>query len=113
MTHSSVTPLDLNQGFVVAIEIVAHPGEEEAVAESLLALVEPTMAEPGVKVFAPYRSPTDPRAFFVFELYHDEAAWAEHQRTAHFLDFVDHMLPRLAHRKRVPFVPYGRPATVL
>ena len=101
-------PIDLDRGFVVAIEIVAHPGEEEIVADSLLALIEPTMAEPGVKLFAPYRSPTDPKTFFEFELYRDEAAWAEHQQTAHFQAFVDHMLPRLAHRKRVPFVPYGR-----
>ena len=110
MAHPVLAPLDFEQGFVVAIEIVAHPGEEEAVAEGLLALVEPTMAEPGVTLFAPYRSPTDPHAFFVFELYHDEAGWAAHQKTTHFQAFVEHILPRLAHRKRVPFVPSGRAA---
>ena len=55
----------------------------------------------------PYRSPTNPAAFFIFELYRNEAGWAEHQRTDHFKSFVDNMLPRLAKRERVPYVPYA------
>jgi quinol monooxygenase YgiN len=66
------------------------------------------MAEPGVKLFLPYRSPTDPKIFFVYELYRDEAGWAAHQQTRHFKAFVDEMLPRLARRERVPFVPFAR-----
>jgi quinol monooxygenase YgiN len=108
MTHKALTPVDLNEGFVVAIEIASKPGEEEAVANGLTALIEPTMAEPGVKVFLPYRSPTDRTEFFVFELYRNEEAWAEHQRTDHFKAFIDEILPRIARRKRVPFVPYAR-----
>jgi len=81
--------------------------EGQAVADALAALVAPTMAEPGVKLFLPYRSPTDPKAFFIFELYRNEAGWAEHQRTDHFKSFADKMLPRLARRERVPFVPFA------
>jgi quinol monooxygenase YgiN len=106
MTETSFTPAALNQGFVVAIQIVAKFGEEGAVADALQALVKPTMAEPGVKLFLPYRSPTDPTAFFIFELYENEAGWAEHQKTAHFKSFVETMLPRIARRERVPYVPY-------
>ena len=79
MAETAFTPAELNQGFVVAIEIVAKAGEEDAVAGALQALVKPTMAEPGVKLFLPYRSPTDSAAFFIFELYENEAGWAEHQ----------------------------------
>ena len=107
MTDKSFTPAELNDGFVVAIEIDAKPGEEQAVADALAALVAPTMAEPGVKLFLPYRSPTDPKAFFIFELYRNEAGWAAHQRTDHFKAFADMMLPRLARRERVPFVPFA------
>jgi quinol monooxygenase YgiN len=71
-------------------------------------MIKPTMAEPGVKLFLPYRSPTDPKAFFIYELYVDEAGWAAHQQTSHFKVFVDEMLPRLARRDRIPFVPYAR-----
>ena len=106
MSQKAFTPAELNHGFVVAIEIVAKAGEEDIVAGALEALIKPTMAEPGVKLFLPYRSPTDPAAFFIFELYQNEAGWAEHQRTAHFKSFVDNMLPRIARRERVPYVPY-------
>jgi len=107
MADKSFTPAELNDGFVVAIEIDAKVGEEQAVADGLEALIVPTMAEPGVKLFLPYRSPTDPKAFFIFELYRNEAGWAEHQRTDHFKAFVDTMLPRIARRERVPFVPFA------
>jgi (4S)-4-hydroxy-5-phosphonooxypentane-2,3-dione isomerase len=110
MAEIAFTPAELNQGFVVAIEIVAKPGEDDAVADALAALIKPTMAEPGVKLFLPYRSPTDPAAFFVFELYENQAGWAEHQRTSHFKTFVETMLPRIARRERVPYVPYARSA---
>ena len=106
MAETAFTPAELNQGFVVAIEIVAKAGEEDAVAGALQALVKPTMAEPGVKLFLPYRSPTDSAAFFIFELYENEAGWVEHQRTTHFKSFVDAMLPRIARRERVPYVPF-------
>ena len=107
MTDKSFTPAELNDGFVVAIEIDAKVGEEQAVADALGALVAPTMAEPRVKLFLPYRSPTDPKAFFIFELYRNEAGWAEHQKTGHFKAFVETMLPRIARRQRVPYVPYA------
>ena len=106
MADMAFTPAELNQGFVVAIEIDAKAGAEAAVGEALGALIGPTMAEPGVKLFLPYRSPTDPKAFFIFELYKSEAGWAEHQQTVHFKAFVDKMLPLIARRERVPFVPF-------
>jgi quinol monooxygenase YgiN len=106
MTKTAFTPAQLNDGFVVAIEIVANAGEEDTIASALEALIGPTMAEPGVKLFLPYRSPTDPRAFFIFELYRNEAGWAEHQKTDHFKAFAATMLSRIARRERVPYVPY-------
>jgi quinol monooxygenase YgiN len=106
MADKSFTPAELNDGFVVAIEIDAKVGEEQAVADALAALIVPTMAEPGVKLFLPYRSPADPKAFFIFELYRNEAGWAEHQSTGHFKAFAETMLPRIARRERVPFVPF-------
>lgn len=106
MADTTFTPAELNEGFVVAIEIDAKVGSEEVVAEALRALIHPTMAEPNVKLFLPYRSPSNPRAFFVFELYKSEDGWAEHQKTDHFKIFVDTMLPRIERRERVAFVPF-------
>ena len=107
MTHPSYGPSELNQGFVVAIQLEANVGEEDRLAKSLERLIEPTMSEPGVKLFLPYRSPTDPKTFFVYELYVDESGWTAHQQTSHFKAFVDEMLPRLARRERIPFVPFA------
>src|SRR6201985_2305718 len=107
MADKSFTPAELNDGFVVAIEIDAKAGEEQAVACALQPLVAPPMEEPGVKLFLPYRSPTDPKAFFIFELYRNEAGWAAHQRTDHFKAFAEKTVPRLARRERVTFVPYA------
>lgn len=96
----------LNDGFVVAITIEAKDGEAETVAAILEGLVAPTMAEPGVKLFLPYRSPTQPSLFFVFELYVNEEGWDAHQATDHFKAAIEQLLPRVTRRERVPFVPF-------
>lgn len=106
MENVSFTPEALNDGFVVAINIEAKGGEADRVAEILQGLVAPTMAETGVKLFLPYRSPTEPASFFIFELYEDEAAWGTHQETEHFKDAIKELVPRVARRERVPFVPF-------
>ena len=110
MHKSALTWRDLNDGFVVAINIEAKPDEAETVARLLESLVVPTMAEPGVKLFLPYRSPTSPASFFIFELYVDAAGWNAHQETKHFKDCIRELLPRVIKRERVPFVPYLTPA---
>ncbi|MBI1243416.1 MAG: antibiotic biosynthesis monooxygenase [Alphaproteobacteria bacterium] len=106
MKDKQFTRADLNEGFVVAIRIDAKQGEGDDVARILAGLVAPTSAEPGVKLFMPYRSPGDPDSFFLYELYRDEKGWAEHQETAHFKSAIAELLPHVARRERVPFVPY-------
>jgi quinol monooxygenase YgiN len=106
MKAAKYAPADLNNGFVVAITIEANEGQSEAVGAILEGLVAPTMAEPGVKLFLPYRSPTNPSLYFVFELYVDEAAWGAHQQTKHFEAAIEDLLARVSKRERVPFVPY-------
>lgn len=106
MKKRSYTPADLNIGFAVAITIEAKPGEEDAVGAILQGLVAPTTAEPGVKLFLPYRSPANPAKFFLYELYVDEAGWQQHQETAHFKAAIADLVPRTASRERIPFVPY-------
>jgi quinol monooxygenase YgiN len=107
MHTSAFTPRELNDGFVVAINIEAKEGEADAVAAILEGLIAPTMAEPGTKIFMPYRAPENPSHFFIFELYVDEDGWTAHQETAHFRAALDELLPRLMRRERIPFVPYA------
>jgi quinol monooxygenase YgiN len=96
----------LNDGFVVAIMLEAKEGQADALAEILQVMTPPTMAEPGVKLFLSYRSPTNPLLFFVFELYVNEAAWGAHEATDHFKTAVAQLLPRVTRRERVPFIPF-------
>jgi quinol monooxygenase YgiN len=106
MKKASFTPAELNDGFVVAIMLEAKEGEADAVAAIAQKLIAPSMAEPGVKVFIPYRSPTNPSLFFIYELYVEEAAWGEHEKTAHFKEAIKELLPRVVRRERVPFIPF-------
>ena len=96
----------LNDGFVVAIMLEARDGEADALARILHDMTAPTMAEPKVRLFLPYRSPTNPALFFVFELYVDESGWAAHEATDHFKAAVKELVPRVTRRERVPFVPF-------
>jgi len=106
MSYSESDAANLNEGFAVAINIVAKEGKGDAVADILQGLIAPTMAEKGVKFFVPYRSPTDPLSFFVFELYVDEAGWEAHNKAPHFLSVVDELVSLAVHRQRVPFIPF-------
>ena len=105
MKKPSYTPADLNEGFVVAVTIEAKQGEGEAVAALIARIAAPSQAEPGVKLFIPYRSPTNPLLFFIFELYVSEDGWRAHQESAHFKALIGELLPRAARRERIPFVP--------
>ena len=107
MSYTNSTASNLNHGFAAAINIVAKEGKGDALAEILRGLIEPTMAEEGVKFFVPYRSPTDPLSFFVYELYVDEAGWEAHNNAPHFLNVVDELVSLAAHRQRIPFVPFA------
>jgi quinol monooxygenase YgiN len=106
MNKPTFTPSELNDGFVVAINIEAKPGAGDRMATLLEGLVAPTMNEPGVKLFLPYRSPTNPLQFFIFELYVNEAGWGAHQESAHFKAALQELLELALRRERVPFIPY-------
>ena len=45
MTYTDPAAANLNEGFVVAINIVAKEGQGDAVADILQGLIKPTMAE--------------------------------------------------------------------
>ena len=82
----------------------ARDGEAEELAKLLPELVRACKSEPGVIEFIAHRSRNDPNEFLLYEQYRDEAAFKEHQQTAHFRTLVlDRAVPRLANRERLPF----------
>ena len=54
-----------------------------------------------MKAFQIHQSTTEPHKFFFYEVFRDEAAFAEHQQTAHFKELiVGEAVPKLARRER-------------
>ena len=92
--------------YTVAVTWIAKPGEEDAVAAALEALVEPSRAEEGVIVYIPNRDPEDATKFFIYEQYVDEAAYTAHTETEHFKKWgFGDAIPRLVERKREFYAP--------
>ena len=90
--------------YVIAAHWRARDGEAETIATLLPELVHACKQEPGVIEFIAHRSHADPRDFFLYEQYRDEAAFAEHQKTPHFKSLVlEQAVPRLAGRERMPY----------
>ena len=95
---------------VVAVRWVARAGEEEEVARALAELRAPSLAEPGVLEYRVHRDVGDPRAFFVFEVYENPAAYEAHVQTEHFKTWgLGHAIPRLEERRREFYEPVERP----
>ena len=87
--------------YAVTARWTAREGEEDAVAAAIEQLVDPSRAEPGMILYVPHRDPEDPRVFFFYEQYTDQAAYEAHGASEHFqrLGFGD-AIPRLEDRER-------------
>ena len=59
-------------------EFTVKPGSEARVAEMMQELTGHVRREPGNRLFLPYTRETNPREYFVFEVYDDDAAFEEH-----------------------------------
>jgi quinol monooxygenase YgiN len=59
-------------------EFTALPGKEQRISEILRILTEHVRQEQGNVAFQPFTRASDPRRFFVFEEYVDDAAFTAH-----------------------------------
>lgn len=59
-------------------EFTAIAGCEDQVTQLLAGLTQLVRAEPGNIAFEPFTLESDPRQFFVFEVYEDDAAFEAH-----------------------------------
>ena len=83
---------------VLAVTWVAKVGREAAVAELFVKLTEESRKEPGCAMYQVQRHRTEPRRFFIYEQYRDDAALEAHRNTPHFLQYVKKELPKIADR---------------
>jgi len=83
---------------VLAVTWVAKVGQEAEVAEVLAKLTVEARKEPGCAMFQVHRHRTEPRRFFIYEQYKDDAALETHRNTTHFLQYARKDLPKFADR---------------
>ena len=96
--------VDLNEiraGLVVTAFWDARPEEVDALVGIIGKFLPQAQREPGVKAFQIHQSLTEPTKFFFYEVFDDEAAFAEHQQSEHFKTLiVGQAVPKLAKRER-------------
>lgn len=91
--------------YVVAATWRAMPGEEDRIKEIIEMMGPLSRAEPACRLYQAHRSPEDPRVFFLYEQYDDEAGFHAHTETRHFEEYVrGQALPRLERRERAFYV---------
>lgn len=72
----------------VAVTYVVKPGHEAEASELFQRLTAHTLAEPGCRMYLAHRSTTDPRRFFLYEQYVDQAALDAHRAAPYFEQYV-------------------------
>lgn len=70
-------------GIILTAMVKAKPGQEEAVKEVLVALVEPTRKEPGCLCYNLHQSKTDKSEFLFYEQWGSKEAIDAHGKTPH------------------------------
>lgn len=75
----------------------ARPGNEEAVAATLLEILPPTRQEPGCVGTHAFRSIHDPQLFYIHSHWKDQAAFDRHLDLPHTVRFVERVEPLLDH----------------
>ena len=91
----------LKKGLVITAFWEAKPGEVDALVGIIRKFLPQAQAEPGVLAFQIHQSLEDPTKFFFYEVFKDEAAFAEHGQAPHFKSLIlEQALPRLAKRER-------------
>jgi quinol monooxygenase YgiN len=72
----------------VAVTYVFKPGHEQEAIPLFLKLTAATRAEPGCRMYQVHRSQADPRRFFLYEQYDDQAALDAHRAAPHFAQYA-------------------------
>jgi quinol monooxygenase YgiN len=83
---------------VLAVTWMAKVGQETQVASIFSKLTEESRKEPGCQMYQVHRHKTEPRRFFIYEQYTDDAALEAHRAAPHFLQYARKELPKFAER---------------
>ena len=82
------------KGIILTAIVKARPGQEEAVKEVLLGMVEPTRKEPGCLCYNLHQSKSDKTQFMFYKQWASKEALDAHSKTPHMKAMVE----KLAHK---------------
>ena len=68
----------------LAVTYTFKPGKEDEAVEHFRHLIPASRAESGCRMYVVHRGKDDPRRFFIYEQYDDEAALDAHRNSDHF-----------------------------
>jgi len=92
----------------LAVTYVIKSGHEAEAVEFLKRLPAETRREPGDRLYLAHRAQDDPRTFFLYEQYDDQAALDAHRATPHFEQYGKNGLQRIAESRHPSlYVPLG------
>ena len=83
---------------VLAVTWTAKTGRESETAAILERLTVDSRKEPGCVMYQVHKHKTDPRRFFIYEQYKDDAALEAHRTAPHFLQLAKKDLVKVADR---------------
>jgi len=83
---------------VLAVTWMAKTGREPEVAAVFEKLSAESRKEPGCLMYQVHRHKTEPRRFFIYEQYKDDAGLEAHRVAPHFMQYAKKDLPKIADR---------------
>jgi quinol monooxygenase YgiN len=90
--------------YVVSALWRAKEGKEGRLAELIEEITPPSREEPGNLFYQAQRSVDDPRLFYLYEQYADEAAYQAHMDSEHFTRLVkEEAIPELLEERQRAF----------
>jgi (4S)-4-hydroxy-5-phosphonooxypentane-2,3-dione isomerase len=79
----------------LAVTYLVLPNREGEAKELFGKLTQATRREPGCRLYQAHQSLSEPRRFFLYEQYDDEAAVKAHRESPHFEEYVQRGLFRI------------------
>jgi quinol monooxygenase YgiN len=83
----------------LAVTWIAKEGREADAEQLFRELTDASRNEPGCLMYLVHRHTDDPRHFFIYEQYRDQAALDAHRNTPHFQQIARGFLLQVADRK--------------
>jgi len=91
---------------VLRVDMLVKPGMESQCLDIIRKLQEHSRQEPGCVHYAGHQSKENPRHFFMYEVYKDEAAFQAHRSAPYFTQYAQTGLGAiLEQRSRELFTP--------